>query len=60
MTCPECGRWAPPDRETGYDVDEVCPECQYIEAVNERQMFYERQTLEECQAAFRRALQGTE
>lgn len=27
MECPRCGRWAPPDPETGYDADELCPEC---------------------------------
>ena len=27
MTCPCCGRYAPPDPETGYDVDEACPSC---------------------------------
>lgn len=27
MTCPECQRWAPPDPETGYDADELCPDC---------------------------------
>ena len=25
--CPCCGRWSEPDPQTGYDVDEVCPEC---------------------------------
>lgn len=27
MTCTICGRYADPDRETGYDADEVCPRC---------------------------------
>jgi hypothetical protein len=27
MTCPNCGRYAPPDAATGYDADELCPEC---------------------------------
>lgn len=25
--CPVCHRWAPPDSETGYDADELCPYC---------------------------------
>jgi len=28
MTCPGCGRYAPPDPTTGYDADEFCPECE--------------------------------
>ena len=28
MTCPSCGRYAPPDPQTGYDVDDLCPECE--------------------------------
>ena len=27
MECQYCGRWSPADRETGYDADDVCPEC---------------------------------
>lgn len=27
MNCPNCGCWSPPDRETGYDADELCPSC---------------------------------
>jgi hypothetical protein len=27
MECPVCGRWAPGDASTGYDVDEICPRC---------------------------------
>ena len=27
MQCPDCGRWEPADRETGYDADELCPTC---------------------------------
>lgn len=27
MVCCVCGRWAQPDRETGYDADDVCPDC---------------------------------
>lgn len=27
MTCPNCGRYEPPDPETGYDVDSWCPDC---------------------------------
>lgn len=27
MTCPICGRWAPADRDTGYNADDVCPDC---------------------------------
>ena len=27
MTCDICGRYADPDRETGYDADTVCPSC---------------------------------
>ena len=26
--CPNCARWAPPDKETGYDVDALCGDCQ--------------------------------
>lgn len=26
--CTLCGRWAPPDPETGYDADGLCPTCQ--------------------------------
>lgn len=29
MTCTICGRYAEPDRETGYDADEMCPSCAY-------------------------------
>src|SRR5712691_12100353 len=28
MTCEVCGKWAPPDPETGYDADTICPACQ--------------------------------
>lgn len=27
MTCTICGRYAEPDRETGYDADDMCPAC---------------------------------
>jgi len=27
VTCPDCGRWAPADRATGYDADDLCPDC---------------------------------
>lgn len=27
MTCPNCGLYSPPDPETGYDADELCPDC---------------------------------
>jgi hypothetical protein len=27
MTCPNCGAYGEPDRETGYDVDTLCPDC---------------------------------
>ena len=27
MTCTICGRYAEPDRETGYDADDVCLTC---------------------------------
>lgn len=27
MTCPNCGRWSPADPETGYDADDLCPDC---------------------------------
>ena len=27
MICPACGRYAPPDPETGYDADDICPTC---------------------------------
>lgn len=27
MECVICGRFAPPDPETGYDVDGICPGC---------------------------------
>jgi len=32
MTCPHCGRYGPPDPETGYDADELCPDCKQEEA----------------------------
>jgi len=28
MICQHCGRYEPPDRETGYDADPLCPTCQ--------------------------------
>jgi hypothetical protein len=31
MECCRCGLWAPPDPTTGYDADQLCPECQAIE-----------------------------
>ena len=27
MECKYCGRFAPADIETGYDADDVCPDC---------------------------------
>jgi hypothetical protein len=27
MTCTTCGRWAPADRETGFDADGLCRNC---------------------------------
>jgi len=27
MTCPECGCTAPADPQTGYDADDLCPDC---------------------------------
>jgi hypothetical protein len=27
VNCPHCGRYGEPDRETGYDADELCPDC---------------------------------
>ena len=27
MTCPTCGRYAPPDAQTGYDCDDYCQSC---------------------------------
>jgi hypothetical protein len=27
MTCTTCGRWAPADRETGFDADTLCRDC---------------------------------
>lgn len=27
MNCPICHRYAPDDPETGYNVDDVCPDC---------------------------------
>jgi hypothetical protein len=30
MTCLRCGRYAPPDRETGYAGDDLCPECRAV------------------------------
>jgi hypothetical protein len=27
MNCPSCGRYGEPDRETGYNADELCPDC---------------------------------
>ena len=32
MTCPVCGRYAEPDRETGYDSDSTCSQCLRIMA----------------------------
>jgi len=32
VTCPNCGRYAPADAETGYDADELCPDCAACEA----------------------------
>jgi hypothetical protein len=26
--CPQCHRWFPPDNETGYDADGLCPVCE--------------------------------
>lgn len=31
MTCTNCGRYAPPDPETGYDADDLCPDCRASE-----------------------------
>lgn len=31
MECQVCGRWAPMDRETGYDADDLCPTCKDVE-----------------------------
>ena len=28
MECTGCGRYSPPDPETGYDADALCPDCQ--------------------------------
>ena len=28
MTCKGCARWSPPDPDTGYDADDLCPECE--------------------------------
>lgn len=28
MSCPVCGRYGEPERETGYDANDVCPTCQ--------------------------------
>lgn len=34
--CQRCGRYAEPDRETGYDADSLCPECEeFIETYDE-------------------------
>lgn len=27
MTCPICQRWSRADPETGYDADDICPDC---------------------------------
>ena len=27
MTCPQCGRYGDPCPETGYDGDDLCPDC---------------------------------
>lgn len=35
MECPRCGKWAPPDRESGYDVDELCPPCKEIDDMSD-------------------------
>lgn len=31
MECTSCGRYAAPDRETGYDADDLCPTCRDAE-----------------------------
>lgn len=31
MNCPNCGRYGAPDPETGYDADELCPDCKELE-----------------------------
>jgi len=31
MICPRCSRYGPPDPETGYDADELCPDCKEVE-----------------------------
>lgn len=31
MECPRCHRYGGTDRETGYDVDTLCPECEAFE-----------------------------
>jgi hypothetical protein len=35
MECPSCGAWSPPDPETGYDADDLCPDCAEREANEE-------------------------
>ena len=40
MTCPLCDKWAPSDPETGYDVDEVCPECRLWLELSEGDDYY--------------------
>lgn len=35
MNCPACGAWGPADPETGYDADELCPNCRTVEQIEE-------------------------
>ena len=43
MQCDICGRYMPPDPETGYNADSVCPECQEMEEIASVQYDHERE-----------------
>ena len=52
MTCDECGRWYPADRETGYDADSYCSaECEEdAEAFDQEESAREEVRVEEERA----------
>jgi hypothetical protein len=59
MTCQNCGRYAPADAETGYDADELCPECErekdqcaYDEAADAARAEYEEDRLRDLEPPF--------
>jgi hypothetical protein len=59
MMCLNCGRWAPADRETGYDADTLCPDCAETDRAEpepepERDDAYERAALRDAVDGFER------